>query len=247
MSAYADVALRRDTRFLSVALLVIAAIVFAGFAPTFYLKAWFGTPPLTWLVHLHGALMTSWLILFLGQVLLAGAGRVAWHRRLGIVGTALAAAIVMVATAVAIRWAARESMQPTSEGPPPLQFMGFLLYALLVYAVLVSSALVLRRTKAYHKRLMLLSCFALLGPGVFRLSFASMPMLDYLVKGGPGGVLGLDLLPMYACVAYDTWRNRRLHPAFLWGGLLLVSVDLPMVGWFLSSDAWDRVARWLIA
>lgn len=236
----------RDTRFLSIALLAIAAIVVAGFAPSYYFKIWFGTPPLSALVHLHGALMTSWLLLFLIQVRLAGARKFLWHRRLGIAGALVACAIVIVATTVAIRWAAREIANPSGEGPPPLWFMGFLLYALLVYAVLVGAALLLRSRTDYHKRLMLLSCIALVGPGVARLSFASMPMLDYLVKGGPGGVLGLDLLPLYACAAYDTWRNRRLHPAFLWGGLLLVSVDLPPLGWFLQSDAWNRAATWLL-
>ena len=222
-----------------------AAIVFAGFAPTYYLKVWFGTPPLPWLVHLHGALMTSWLLMFLIQVQLVGSGRTAWHRRLGVAGALLAVLIVILATTVAIRWAARESVQPTGEGPPPLWFMGFLLYALLVYAVLVGAALLLRKKRAYHKRLMLLSCIALVGPGVVRLPLTSLPMLDYFVRGGPGGILGLDLLPLYVCVVYDTWRNRRLHPAFLWGGLLLLSVDLPLIGWFLQSEVWTRAATWL--
>jgi hypothetical protein len=41
---------------------VAAAIVFAGFARTYYLKDLFGKPPLPSLLHLHGALFTSWLL-----------------------------------------------------------------------------------------------------------------------------------------------------------------------------------------
>jgi hypothetical protein len=46
---------------------VMALAVFAGFAPTYYLRAYFGRATvtggtsLTPLAHLHGALFTSWV------------------------------------------------------------------------------------------------------------------------------------------------------------------------------------------
>ena len=48
---------------------VFALVVLAGFARTYYLKVLFGTPPLpSTLVHVHGLVMTSWVILFAVQV-----------------------------------------------------------------------------------------------------------------------------------------------------------------------------------
>ena len=50
--------------------LIVAVIVFAGFARTFYLKGLFGTPPLPNLLVFHGVVMTAWIALVIGQVAL---------------------------------------------------------------------------------------------------------------------------------------------------------------------------------
>jgi hypothetical protein len=41
----------------------VVLTVFAGFARTYYLKPYFGSPSLTPLLHLHGLVFTSWLVL----------------------------------------------------------------------------------------------------------------------------------------------------------------------------------------
>jgi hypothetical protein len=63
----------------------------------------------------------------------------------------------------------------------------------------------------------------------------------------PDGLFGLDLLPVYACVAWDTWRHRRLHPAFVIGALLLAALDLPFIWIFLSTSAWTHFATRLLS
>ena len=50
------------------AALAIVAIVFAGFARTFYLKVLFDTPTLSTQLHVHGVVMTLWFALFALQV-----------------------------------------------------------------------------------------------------------------------------------------------------------------------------------
>ena len=56
-------------------------IVLVGFARTYYLKGFFGNPPLPGLlVHLHGLVMTSWVVLFVTQVSLVATGRTRTHR-----------------------------------------------------------------------------------------------------------------------------------------------------------------------
>jgi hypothetical protein len=80
----------------------VAAIVFAGFARTYFLRPLFFRAPLPLLLHVHGAVMTSWILLFFTQTCLIAAHRVDWHRRLGIVGTALAVVLVGVVTSVIV-------------------------------------------------------------------------------------------------------------------------------------------------
>lgn len=221
------------------------AIVFAGFARSYYLKVLFGAPALPWLLHLHGALMTSWLLLFFVQTYLVASHRVRIHRRLGAFGGVLAALIVVVGATVALRFGAREMSKPQGGGPPALAFMGFLLAALIAFSLLVGAALLLRRRREYHTRLMLLSCLTLIGPGLARIPFERLPALTFLKTGGPFGLFALDILVLYACVAWDTWRHRRLHPAFVFGLLLFAAFDMPFIWLFLTSPTWTHVATWL--
>src|SRR6266850_7694298 len=72
-------------------------IVLAGFARSYYLKGFFGFPALpSLLVHLHGIVMTSWVVLFVTQVTLVAARRTRIHQRLGILGAILAVLVCLV-------------------------------------------------------------------------------------------------------------------------------------------------------
>lgn len=238
---------RADHRLSVYGALAAFAVVFAGFARTYYLKTVFGTPALSWLVHLHGALMTGWFVLFFAQTYLVAAHRVALHRRLGVLGALWAALMVLVGTAVALRSAARDVHRPSAGGPPPLQGMGFVLFVLTVFAILVGAALLLRRRKDWHKRLMLISCLSLVGPGLSRIPIPRPSLFAFLRTGGPFGLFSLDLLLVYACIAWDTRRHRRLQPAFVCGGLLIALEELPFLWIFLSSRAWTQLASRLVS
>ena len=50
-----------DRRFFTGAAVIAALIAFAGFAPSYYLKPFVASPPLSSLAHLHGLVMTAWL------------------------------------------------------------------------------------------------------------------------------------------------------------------------------------------
>ena len=236
-----------DHRFYFFGAAAAFTVVFAGFARSYFLKTLFGTPALPWLLHLHGALMTSWFLLFFVQAQLISKHHVVWHRRLGVFGAVLAGLITIVGATVAIRAAARDIHVPNVDGPPPLMVLGFVLFVLLVFAILVGAALLLRRRTEWHKRLMLLSCLTLVGPALSRIPFQRISTLAFLRTGGPGGLFGLDLLLVYACIAWDTWRCRRLHPALVCGALLITLEDLPLIWLFLSSPMWMHCARWLVS
>ena len=73
----------------------ISAVVFAGFAPSFYLRAAFRPDnKLSILLHIHGAVFSTWIILFMVQAILIVRGSRAWHRRLGWFAAVIAAAMV---------------------------------------------------------------------------------------------------------------------------------------------------------
>src|SRR4029079_3356478 len=66
-----------------------------GFAPTYFVRN-ATLPPLTLLYQLHGALFTAWIALFIVQTSLVASGRPDIHRKLGIAGALLAAAVFVM-------------------------------------------------------------------------------------------------------------------------------------------------------
>ena len=211
------------------------AIVFAGFARTYYLKVVFGTPALPLLLHVHGIVMTLWFVLFVTQACLIATHRVDLHRRLGVFGAALAGVVVIVVTTVIVE-AQKRNLRL---GHPILAAMAFQLSIVLVFAVLVTAAILLRRRSDFHKRLMLLACLSILSPGIVRIP------LHFIRHGGVFPLFGLLDLCLIVCVAVDTLYHRRVHPAFLWGGLLIVASG-PLSVALGTTAAWMHFARWLL-
>jgi hypothetical protein len=65
---------RRDRWFFTGMAVAALLTVFTGFAPTYYLGHFFEARPVSTLVHVHGALFTSWILLFFTQTSLIAAG-----------------------------------------------------------------------------------------------------------------------------------------------------------------------------
>ena len=183
-------------------------VVFAGFSRTFFLRAWFDVPPISSLRYLHGVLMTTWYGLFVLQVLLVSVRRADIHRRLGILAALTAAAIVPVGVATSIAFIQRVRGN-SDEAPVAAIIAGYNFISLLVFTLLVGTALALRRRSDVHKRLMTIASLSLLGPAIARM--VSDELAVWLTEA-------LVLLP----ITIDTWRHRRLHPAFGWGGALVL-------------------------
>src|SRR5260370_16266546 len=92
----------RDRFFYTAMAVVAASLVFTGFARTYYLRHLFTNAPLKPLLHLHGFLFTSWLVLLLAQVPLVASKRTDLHRRLAVPGRVPAALMVLVDPIVTI-------------------------------------------------------------------------------------------------------------------------------------------------
>jgi len=226
----------RDRRFYTWVAIAIPIIVLLGFARTYYLKGLFAGPPLAGrLVHLHGIVMTLWVILFIVQVRLVATRRTYLHRRLGVAAGVFAVLVFVVGIATGIAAAARGS----SPGPPPLQFLVIPLGDMLLFGILVGSALYFRNRLEVHKRLMLVAAVNLLAPAIARIP------LQFIAAGGPLAFFGLTDLCLLACVAYDTVKNRRLHPTFIWSVALIIASQ-PLRLMLAGTPQWIKFADWLV-
>src|SRR5260221_6683958 len=201
-----DIPLARAPRERSIytwAALAALFFVFAGFARTYYLKAAFGAPDLSALKPLHGLVMTAWFVFFFVQVRLVATGRTAVHRRLGVAGVFLALLVLVVGTALGIA-SARAGAAPT--GVAPLVFLVLPIGEMLVFAVLVTAAILMRKRGPYHKRPMLLASVARLTPAKARLPFR------FVQAGGALAVFSLPDVAILAPTALDDVQKSMLHP-----------------------------------
>ena len=67
----------RERLFFGKMAIALGAVVFAGFAPTYYLRSSFGSPDLTLPLLIHGFASTTWMVLLVVQSLLIAANRTA--------------------------------------------------------------------------------------------------------------------------------------------------------------------------
>ena len=226
-----------DRRFYTGMALVAAAIVFAGFAPTYFLRASYQSTPLPTYLHVHGFLFTTWIALFIAQTSLVAARQTEVHRRLGWATAALAAIMVVVGTTAGI-----VSMRGQVEAGNVDQALAFLttpLFSMVVFATLVAAAIRLRRDPQTHKRLMLLATISILDAAIARLPFA-------FLRTSTWSFMAMTDVLVIAAILYDVASRRRVHPAYLWGGLLIVVVQalrIP-VG---ETETWKTIASALIA
>jgi len=213
--------LSRRSRLYFGAALGIAALVFAGFARSYYLRAFFSARHLTPLAHLHGLLMTGWILLFTIQAGLIRSGRVAVHRRLGVFGAALAPAIVIIGSLTVAAGIHRRfpGVGLTRSARIFVEFDGLSLWT---FGALVLAAVLLRSRSDVHKRLMLCATVALLPPAVGRIAEYLIPGSDWDLVIAAATTCAFAL----ACALIDTLRLGRLHPATAWGTVAVLAANL---------------------
>ena len=207
-----------DRRFFLVMALVIALVIASGFGPSY--AASLPPPGLPFWVHLHGAIMTAWVVLFAVQGWLVGRRSLSLHRRLGWLSIGLVvvmAPLGMVTNAMAIHRGA------TPRFFTPAMLMAADALDLCLFVGMYSAAILLRRNGAWHKRLMLCATVLLTWPALGRF----LPLLGLgLSMIIPASIALLILLALVGPV-YDLATRRRVHPAYLWGvGLIIVAQPL---------------------
>src|SRR5450631_1246557 len=235
---------RFDRRLYLGASLIFLALVFWTFARTFYLQLFFGTPPLSVLLHIHGTVMTGWVVLLVLQTGLIAAHRVRWHRRVGVFGAVWAALLVIVGSFTTLHAAAREVRGHTDFAASQVVITSLDLLQMLFFAGFVAIAIWQRHRPAYHKRLMLLTIACMLPDALARLPVSFMAgatEVDLNLRI----MVGLDLF-IIICVGLDTLWHRRLHPAFGWGALLFVGA-FHLALYSTQSRAWIAFGESLVS
>lgn len=205
--------------------LIMAAVIIGGFSTTVP-SDFAADPGLPLLLHVHGAVFTLWVILFVAQPAFIARGSIALHRKIGWIGAGTAAAMLVMGL-VATIYAVRYDRVP-SFFPPPI-FLTMNLIGILVFAGLVSAGLAFRHRAEWHKRLMLCATISILGPGLGRL----LPMASF---GAAAPVVMFATIALFAFAGpiADLIAMRRVHRAYYWG-VATILLSMVVIGPFAFS------------
>ena len=227
---------RYEHLFFSGMALLIFATVFLGFARTYFLAGVFRAPLPNLLIHLHGALFSSWIILLVAQTSLVSTGRTDIHRRLGVFGFLLASFMVILGIVAGTDALRRGSTPP---GIDPKTFYIVPVTDMLFFGTLVYFAFRARSNPPAHKRLILIATSALLIAAVSRWPFA------FVNRNVLIATLISDSVVLLVA-AYDLSSTGKLHRATLWAGICLIvaqQLRFPIA----QTNTWHAVAAWALS
>jgi hypothetical protein len=207
--------------------LVIAAVVAYGFGHTVDHFLIHAVPVRPWVLWLHGAVFSGWVLFFILQTSLVRLRKVAVHKTLGWFGVALAVLMVVLGLSTAVTMDRFDLRSFHDQASVP--FLAIQLTDICSFAVLVTLAVLWRKKPEYHRRAMLLASCVLTSA-----AFSRFPWItDHWFY------VGVDALVVMGIVR-DWIVMRRVNPVYLYGLQAMVVVQA-----WASYAAFDAPAWWM--
>jgi len=229
------IARRREHRFfLAIAAWFLLATL-AGFGPSIWFVSQEGPIALPFIVH--GVVYFAWIVLFAVQTTLVSTGRVAVHRRMGVVGLVLLIAMVPIGF-----WPV---LYKAAAGTKSVEGAGFNLVTLCLAFTFAFLGFARRRTPDLHKRFMMLATMVLSVAAADRVAFV-VEFLAGLDDVRPFRKV-LAIAPGLALLVFDLVNRRRVFVqavvavAVTWLVIWFVVSDL-----LFAADAGANVIHWLV-
>jgi hypothetical protein len=235
----------------------MAAICFfipvLAFAPTYYLQLPAGTVVGTRGLHLHALVFTAWPAFFLLQTWFAATGRLRRHRSWGMAGIALGTVLILSGVASTIRQL--DANLAAGYGEAARSFAIVPSTQVLLFSILFAAAIAKGAKPDFHKRLMLMATVILMPAALVRIPFALIVGIGPGLRPGNGVAPPPVVMPVIVAVVVDLiivaailhdWRaQRRLHPAYVVGGAVIVAIHLLIVP-LSHTSAWRTITDWLL-
>lgn len=187
--------------------IALCAVVLIGFSPSYYRAGFLQARLPSPILHIHGALFTAWMLLYLVQSALISAKRVKWHRSLGTVAFCLPPLMVVLGVIAAIdafKRGVRIGPLDTSVS------LAIPLLGILSFTVVIFGSWRARRNGPAHKRLILLATV-----GLVEAALGRFPWNQIGLPPAAGAVAGLGVL-LLLVVAYDLYSLHRIHRSTRW-------------------------------
>lgn len=237
---------RRESFFFALSALMFL-VVLGGFSRTLYLRPFTDVQDMTGRgipSHLivHGLVMTAWFAFVVAQTWLVRSRKVAAHRRFGLFGAALGGAVIATGLYTLAKFAPRAASTQFDPARAADILVGNTLNILLIFPALLGAGIWFRNRPQTHRRLMLLASMSI------SLQVGSRYADMLVLLGWPIWPVALltPLTWLIAVAVYDKVALGRLHPASIWGGLvLLVGLILPLP--MSRTSAGAAFVQWVMA
>jgi hypothetical protein len=232
---YRPVNRTRERIFFAGMAILLCAIVVYGFSQTYFLAGMMRAPLPAPILHVHGAVFTLWMLLYLVQTSLISAKRVAWHRSLGTIAFCLPPIMIVLGTIAAL-----DALKRGVEIGPldAATSLAIPLIGIFFFTIVIWAAWATRRQPDSHKRLILFAT-----AGLTEAAFGRFPWGQFGVPPAAGAVTGLGMVLLLP-IAYDLISLHRIHRSTMWGA------PLTFIGGALAvpigmTPAWHAFAGFL--
>ncbi len=211
-------------------------LVFIGYFKTYYFSALFDVRPVAnSLVHIHGIVMSVWVLFFVAQTYLIRSKNIRLHITLGMAGIALAAIVVITGLMTAY-----DAQIVREAAPPGINPHSFLIYPvadMVLFVILFTGAIYFRKRPAEHKSLMLLTAINFLPAALFRFPIFPEESVIHFAFGIPN-------LMAIICLIWFTAKHGKLNKIFA-AGVLLLLIAQPMRNIIGDSAIWLNFVKWI--
>jgi hypothetical protein len=215
--------------------ILLCLIVIIGFSPTYFRAGLFRAPLPSPILHIHGAVFSIWMFLYLVQAALISARRPGWHRTLGTIAFCLPPLMIVLGVIAALDALHRK----VTIGPlDPAVSLSIPLLGIACFTVVIFAAWKTRRKPDSHKRLILLATIGLSDAALGRFPWQAIGFSPAL-----GAVTGLSIL-ILLLVAYDLFALRRVHRSTMWAAPFTFAIGTLSVPIGMTS-AWHTFAAFL--
>jgi hypothetical protein len=219
--------MRADDIFFPAMACLVLAIVVTGFGKSYFFAGMMLAKLPNSLVHVHGAVFISWILLLVIQPWLVSAKKLKWHMKLGVLSVVLLPAMSILGILTLLDYIRRaqpdDGLEMTLVGDIEI---------LILFVGLTSWGLLARRDSAAHKRLMILGTMAIMGPAIGRWNLAVPVSLGVIFA-----------LPLFV-LAYDLWALKRIHRTTTIAVSLTAAWVLTLAP-LLKLTVWHRCVEWI--
>ena len=180
------------------------------------------------------------------QPLLVGTRRKHWHMKLGVLGVALAAGIVVAGLRIGVQSIRWDAPPPgvLMFGLAPKDFMAIPILSILVFGLFVLIGVVNRRRPEVHRPMMLMASVSLIGAALARITvlneFYAGTCWEVMFSGFFMEVIFGAILLLAKCIVSKSF-DRWFAAAFT--GLAVSSVAISLIA---RTQAWDQFATFLL-